>query len=43
MTYGSFSIDDAIKYYNQAISDLANGRDDIARSKLEQAQQIFEE
>ncbi len=43
MTYGSASFNDAINYYNQALSDLDNGLDDSARSKLEQAQQIFQE
>ena len=43
MTYSSASLDDAINYYDQALSDLDSGRDDSARIKLEQAKQIFQQ
>ena len=41
--YGSGTFEDAQNYYNQAQSDLDNGRDDSARSKLAQAKQIFQQ
>lgn len=43
MTYSSGSLDDGINLYNQAVNDIDSGRDDSARFKLQQAQQIFQQ
>jgi len=43
MSYGSGSLNDGIKFYNEAVNDIGSGRDDSARSKLQQAQQIFQQ
>jgi hypothetical protein len=42
MTYGSGSLEYGKELYNEAVNDIGSGRDDSARSKLQQAQQIFE-
>jgi len=43
MSYGSGSLNDGIKFYNEAVNDIDSGRHGIARSKLQQAQQIFQQ
>ncbi len=43
MTYGSGSLEYGKELYNEAESDIDSGRHGIARSKLQQAQQIFQQ